>query len=583
MSLANRAPVEIWQHIFLLLHHDALDCQRRDLLNDPPLSWYGVVNSSEICLRPTLPIGLSHVCQSWRALALHTPDLWTSIFIGVPRSQAAAINGNLPRHAASETTDETASQHASSIQDAFRAYLLRSAQMPLNIVLMVQNTDTFLHHLMPLSNRWRSIHITSPTSVIVEQFRQYHTTTSPQIMPLLTSFRIHDQSWVIHEYNSQLIDRALVHPFVPTHLPVALGPTEISDDPNLASGLDTRRLGIPFDGIHDLTSIISLAPSLHDLALPTYPIGSFIQGSLNTQPWTSANLTHLAIHTNPSETNTILHLLSCISQSLQVLILEGIGITRNDLLPATSSVALSLHGLDHPLPKPLLLPSLHTLCLTHPFGRVPFVDRIAIPCITKLSLSGRAPSKPDLRRLCIAIRRAVLESPHIGCDVAFECVSTKGDANECQKWGFSRRVRSFATQNKDNDEVITHNHPKTVYLSPANYTILTTRLEKYNRPSRVFPPPLPSSSSSSGSSTPHSNGTTTQSYTPSQMISSLDYYTDPNPESETLPADLCPLEPLTVKVLFDRCYDPMMASLYGEWVESGTEIGEQLVRRYLTF
>ncbi|KAJ7267371.1 hypothetical protein C8J57DRAFT_1327514 [Mycena rebaudengoi] len=116
------------------------------------------------------PLLLCNICQAWRALALSTPQLWTSLHIAVPSRSRV--------------------EQMTSMVDA---WLSRSGVLPLSLSVFVSrsaepDTDVslLLEALIRFSARWKEIHFTLPSLQCFEPLSK----VSPEHVSMLESVGI---------------------------------------------------------------------------------------------------------------------------------------------------------------------------------------------------------------------------------------------------------------------------------------------------------------------------------------------------------------------------------------------------------
>ncbi|KZP25039.1 hypothetical protein FIBSPDRAFT_929586 [Athelia psychrophila] len=129
VSIIRRVPREILSEIFLYFRPDETSLDTPDL-------------------RPRVML-TSHVCQSWRNVALSTPQLWSTIIVNLgPRDAQRKL-------------------------DCVKAWIERTGQYPLSIIIScimpnrsARDWKALLDILMPHSHRWRSAKILTWTDYL---------------------------------------------------------------------------------------------------------------------------------------------------------------------------------------------------------------------------------------------------------------------------------------------------------------------------------------------------------------------------------------------------------------------------------
>ncbi|KAF7362461.1 hypothetical protein MVEN_00593700 [Mycena venus] len=114
------------------------------------------------------PVLLGHICSSWRSISLSTPRLWTRLHVAQP------MRGPTPMESSFE-------QKVVQRIEVTKTWLGRSGQCPLSISFhcppenvqvpppVVSRTSIqFLQALIPFAARWQHIHLTTPTSSLLE-------------------------------------------------------------------------------------------------------------------------------------------------------------------------------------------------------------------------------------------------------------------------------------------------------------------------------------------------------------------------------------------------------------------------------
>ncbi|KAJ7136443.1 hypothetical protein C8R43DRAFT_893884, partial [Mycena crocata] len=94
------------------------------------------------------PLLLCHICSSWRALALSTPQLWATLHIVVP-----SVDSLKP------------------LVDVATTWLSRSGALPLSISVPGAenaNMSAFLASLCPFASRWKNIRVVPPNAARFE-------------------------------------------------------------------------------------------------------------------------------------------------------------------------------------------------------------------------------------------------------------------------------------------------------------------------------------------------------------------------------------------------------------------------------
>ena len=316
-AIRDIVPVEIWQHIFLLANELASDCpsplhELSYSISDPhctssavSMCLWSIPMDSE-CSRswnmlPCLPFVLSHVCADWRRLALHTPDLWNTIYADVDEEDLYNSNRS--------------EDHP--LLSLFTLFLSRSGTLPLHVVLQSRHSTPLsgvasqqsyvirdlYRALIPHHARWASLHLSLPLDMVLSELETQRDGSPFPRLPLLKSLKLHETSWRTTERAVTQLDSALIAPF----------------------SSFAQRQGNDGSDAFNMDPFILASPNLTRLSLSTYP-------STPTALIGKA-LSHLHLHIVPSETNAIMHLLTCVASTLQVLLLSGRGITRDDMLP----------------------------------------------------------------------------------------------------------------------------------------------------------------------------------------------------------------------------------------------------------
>ncbi|TFK73216.1 hypothetical protein BDN72DRAFT_834876 [Pluteus cervinus] len=111
--------------------------------------------SSDVPLQETI----SQVCRLWRDLAIHTPGLWTTIYVPLAEPTLGPTNSTDP---------DSVERYFKRTQKRLRTYLARSQSLPLDIILYCTKprswiwTDSLITQLTQHSWRWRSLCIIVP-------------------------------------------------------------------------------------------------------------------------------------------------------------------------------------------------------------------------------------------------------------------------------------------------------------------------------------------------------------------------------------------------------------------------------------
>jgi len=134
------------------------------------------INHDSIISNKEAPVLLTHVCSSWRRIALNTPLLWASIHIPVPYPSVGDQQAAMDLIMANRV-------------NAVREWLKRSQDCPLSFTLndnwAVQYGADLLNLLLPESTRWQRVDMTMVQHHISRVMR-----LDPRKTPLLRSIRI---------------------------------------------------------------------------------------------------------------------------------------------------------------------------------------------------------------------------------------------------------------------------------------------------------------------------------------------------------------------------------------------------------
>jgi len=134
------------------------------------------INHDSIISNKEAPVLLTHVCSSWRRIALNTPLLWASIHIPVPYPSVGDQQAAMDLIMANRV-------------NAVREWLKRSQDCPLSFTLndnwAVQYGADLLNLLLPESTRWKRVDMTMVQHHISRVMR-----LDPRKTPLLRSIRI---------------------------------------------------------------------------------------------------------------------------------------------------------------------------------------------------------------------------------------------------------------------------------------------------------------------------------------------------------------------------------------------------------
>lgn len=114
------------------------------------------------------PFVLTHVCSSWRRIALDTTALWTSIHIPIPMMPDSSFFYTA-RHPARAREKEVALRRARMVTE----WLGRSGSRTLDITLFMNSyvhvntnsgiTDTIVNAVIPFAERWGTLVCNGPT------------------------------------------------------------------------------------------------------------------------------------------------------------------------------------------------------------------------------------------------------------------------------------------------------------------------------------------------------------------------------------------------------------------------------------
>ncbi|KAJ3505351.1 hypothetical protein NLJ89_g7468 [Agrocybe chaxingu] len=305
----NNVPVEIWQHIFHLCYRSE-HVPELDELSGP--IWGRTTPPPAFRGRPVLPRTpsmLSQVCSRWRDVAFGMAELWNVLY-----AKTARIDVNHDQTARETRTENRAKLVAS------RVSLARN--VPLKICVNakddLQGAKFLIRAILPFSRRWETLHILAPGDALRE-----FSCLKPEDVPLLSSFKTYEQT-----YN--------------------VGILSSSPPPNC-----------------DRFQLCNIAPSLRQLCTSILPTVSAVGFC--------GNLHELNLQQSPSETWSILHVLSFCRQ-LRVLTLSGYGVTMDHPSPHYPAVELS---------------ELITLNLEHPVGRERLLQMLVLPKLAELKLLGK--------------------------------------------------------------------------------------------------------------------------------------------------------------------------------------------------
>ena len=98
----------------------------------------------------------SHVCATWRDVAIGLPNLWNTIDLHVRPASAAALH-------------------------RLSTYLSRSQPFPLDIFISSQDFDPVLDLLLPHALRWRQLCLVTSSSCCLSIHHAMHTLTTPML------------------------------------------------------------------------------------------------------------------------------------------------------------------------------------------------------------------------------------------------------------------------------------------------------------------------------------------------------------------------------------------------------------------
>ncbi|KAJ7447246.1 hypothetical protein FB451DRAFT_1054543 [Mycena latifolia] len=140
-SPIRRIPTEILTHIFMLSKPSIMDAREMD--------WYKALQGS--------PWVLGHISRHWRAVALASPTLWTSIIIRNTGTSEDLEPCSIPM---------------------LETQLVRSGNSPLDIIFDYErfDADTYvaeeaLKALEKCCSRWRSLYITAEQLLRLHRIR----------------------------------------------------------------------------------------------------------------------------------------------------------------------------------------------------------------------------------------------------------------------------------------------------------------------------------------------------------------------------------------------------------------------------
>lgn len=172
MTPCDRAPVEIWQNIFLILaqtesipEFDELECQFWG--RKPQLS-----STRGPLILPRTPSLLSQVCSQWRECAQGMPDLWNVLSVKSPR-YASQYN----------------SSQYTGIAKLVKRRLSLSRFMPLKICVDAKDDIEFarliIPALLPFSQLWETMHLYAPPLAFAN-LDSLHASNIPHLVSLKT-------------------------------------------------------------------------------------------------------------------------------------------------------------------------------------------------------------------------------------------------------------------------------------------------------------------------------------------------------------------------------------------------------------
>ncbi|CAA7260986.1 unnamed protein product [Cyclocybe aegerita] len=261
-----------------------------------------------------------------RAVLPRTPSMlsqvcsrWRDVAFGMPELWNVL-------YAKTARTDVNDDQTTRDTKMETRAKLVASrmslaGHLPLKICVNakddLQGAKLLVRAILPFSRQWETVHLLAPGDVLKE-----FSYLKPEDVPLLSSFKTYEQT-----YNPGIL---------PSHPP----------------NFDRFRL-------------CTIAPSLRRLCTSTLPTVPTV--------WFCANLYELNLQQSPSETWSILNVLSFCRQ-LRVLTLSGYGVTMDRPPPHHPAVELS---------------ELITLNFVHPFGRELLFQMLVLPKLAELRLLGK--------------------------------------------------------------------------------------------------------------------------------------------------------------------------------------------------
>ncbi|KAF9475958.1 hypothetical protein BDN70DRAFT_840040, partial [Pholiota conissans] len=158
----------------MVLDYRALESPLRrfpvDLLREIFLHCLSKENNA-IMIAQEAPLVLTHICSSWRSVALSTPTLWASFHLPVPPHNVATTSNFFFRtNSELDSFQAAATESMQKRRRGVEVFLSRSAKCRLDISLhdmehspVVPNKycDIFLDMIIPLSHRWRSMSFTT--------------------------------------------------------------------------------------------------------------------------------------------------------------------------------------------------------------------------------------------------------------------------------------------------------------------------------------------------------------------------------------------------------------------------------------